>query len=70
MHRPYFALVIRPAVVAGGEGGDRVHPRVEECLLIALFVKRGTNAGDVFGGVEIKVNLSEAQGMHRLEYQG
>ena len=64
MHGADLAGKIRPAVVAGGEGGNRVHPRVEQRLLVAFFIKRGTDAGNVFGGVEIEVDLTEAEAVH------
>jgi len=57
MHLPGRAGVVAPAVVALAEDGDGIEPRELEGALEVFAGKIRTDALDMFGGMEIKVNL-------------
>src|SRR5262249_20159631 len=53
--------VVRQPVVALGEDRDRVHVPELERLLELPAAETGADVGDVFGGVEVEVNLAGGQ---------
>jgi len=65
--RMRYRVVIHPAMMATCKAGDRVHPCSLQCGGELLRVERFSDAGNLLGGMEIQVDLSEAQlsGGHR-----
>ena len=56
--------IITPTVVAVGEEIDGAHPTAFQHRGKLLFTEFGANVLAMFGGVEVEVDLTEAQGVH------
>ena len=54
--------MITPPVVTLAKDGDRVHVPHRQHVLELLGVESRANAGNLFAGVEIKVDLAKAHG--------
>lgn len=55
-------------MMTGGKSTDRIHRRPFESGLIGLFIKCFTDIWNVFGGMEIKMDLAEAK--HKILFWG
>ena len=61
MRRAGLGRIVRPAVMALGEDGDRVDMRLLERRHEVVGIERRADAGDMLGGVEVEVDLAVAQ---------
>ncbi len=61
VRRPHFGRVVGPAMVALGKDGDRVDGGILERRHEHLRIERSADARDVFRGMEIEMDLTEAQ---------
>ena len=59
----HFGVVVVPAMVAFGEEGDGVHVGFLEGFLPLPLLETCPDAGDLAGGVEVQVDLAEAEGV-------
>ncbi|MEM6629419.1 MAG: hypothetical protein AAF694_07080 [Bacteroidota bacterium] len=58
MWMPHFRGIIGPAVVALREEVDLFNPPYLQGLLELAFIKLSPHVRDVFGGMEVEMNLS------------
>ena len=56
-----WGIIIDPAMMAAGETGDRIDARLKQGIAEVVGIEVAADAGDLFRGMEIEVDLPRPQ---------